>query len=298
MNTQQAIIHKYILHEKLGKGCFSAVFKGTHKINNKVVAIKIESDGAPINMLKRESKILSYLYKELSPSNRWIIPTLFWYGMYGEHICMATTFYPTTLTQHISDIWISNKLNIIMDLAMISYQIIEIFQYIHATSIIHCDIKPDNFMMNNDGKVVLIDFGLANLYIDSPTSSSKKEHLIGSSKYASYFLHEGYSPAKRDDIISVGYLFFTIFKIDLPWFEKGLFTEPNDNSYPLYHIMHPHNIIRKNRKSPEYLFKYLQSNRHKVIKHYLFPYIENVYKLDIAEPPDYYYLKSIFTTLY
>jgi serine/threonine protein kinase len=332
--TQAPVIHKYVLHEKLGKGCFSSVFRGVHKITNREVAIKIESDAAPLNMLKRESKIISYLNKELAVA---YIPIIFWYGRYGEHICMATTFYQKTLTTHIAELWTTNKPNITIEIALLSYQIIEIFQHVHGVFILHCDIKPDNFMINANGKVVLIDFGLACLYVESGDTTKHrrnemKEHLVGSPKYASYFLHEGFTPARRDDMLSIGYLFLTMFKIEMPWSKdmtkdlsgpkdmtkdlsgpKDMFKDmsgpkdlsgPKDmsgpNEYPLYHIMHPHNIIRKKMKSPEQLFKHLQTlqNNKMISKNYLLPYFANVYRLDIIETPDYYTLKGLFSTLY
>ena len=298
------LIYKYNVHEKLGKGCFSSVFKGVHKTNNKEVAIKIESDAAPLNMLKRESKIISYLNKELSPINRWITPTLLWYGRYGDHICMATTFYPKTLASYIESIWTSNKPNAVIEVSLICYQIVELFQYIHGAFILHCDIKPDNFMINDVGKVVLIDFGLACLYVESCDTTKhrkneQKEHIIGSPKYVSYFLHEGNVPARRDDMISVGYLFATLFKIDLSW-QKCDVSDISDTPYPIYHIMHPHNIIRKRLKSPDYIFKDLLYNslNRNTIHNYLIPYLANVYKLENVETPDYYTLKGIFSTLY
>jgi len=300
--TQPPVIHKYVLHEKLGKGCFSSVFRGVHKITNREVALKIESDAAPLNMLKRESKIISYLNKELAVA---YIPTLFWYGRYGEHICMATTFYQKTLTTHIAELWKTSKPNIIIEIALLSYQIIEIFQHVHGVFILHCDIKPDNFMINTNGKVVLIDFGLACLYVESGDTTKHrhnemKEHLVGSPKYASYFLHEGFTPARRDDMMSIGYLFLTMFKIEMPWSKDMTKDMSGPNEYPLYHIMHPHNIIRKKMKSPEQLFKNLQTlqNNKMISKNYLLPYFANVYRLDIIETPDYYTLKGLFSTLY
>jgi casein kinase I family protein HRR25 len=299
--NQTPIIHKYILHEKLGKGCFSSVFKGIHKVSGKTVAIKIESDAAPMNMLKRESKILSYLNKELASTNRWLTPTLFWYGLYGEHICMATSFYQKTLSSYIDDLWATNKPNVVIELALISYQIIEIFQHIHGVFILHCDIKPDNFMINEAGKVVLIDFGLACLYVESGDTTKHrhdepKEHIIGTPKYASYFLHDGHTPARRDDMISIGYMFVTLFGIDLPWSN----CETEESEYPIYHIMHPHNIIRKRLKSPDQIFTYLQlvKLRKTIVNNYLIPYLANVYRIGIMDSPDYYSLKGLFSTLY
>ena len=38
-------------------------------------------------------------------------------------------------------------------------EIIEILDQVHSQDIIHRDIKPQNIMLNPDGKLVLIDFG-------------------------------------------------------------------------------------------------------------------------------------------
>ena len=43
---------------------------------------------------------------------------------------------------------------------------IKIVEYIHSKQIIHCDIKPDNFMISQDGDIILIDFGLSEHYQD------------------------------------------------------------------------------------------------------------------------------------
>ena len=32
---------------------------------------------------------------------------------------------------------------------------------LHANGIAHCDIKPENIMINSQGQVILIDFGFA-----------------------------------------------------------------------------------------------------------------------------------------
>jgi serine/threonine protein kinase len=211
---------------------------------------------------------------------------------------MATSFYPKTLTSRIDELWTTNKPNAIIEIAALSYQIIEIFQYIHGVFIVHCDIKPDNFMINTCGKVVLIDFGLASLYVESGNTTKHrpdehKEHLIGSPKYASYFIHAGHTPSRRDDMISIGYMLMTLFKIDTAW---SIENQSQDDILPLYHIMHPHNIIRKRLKTSDTLFKYLQTIPNS--NHYIFPYLENTYKLEFDETPDYYILKGLFSRLY
>jgi len=45
-------------------------------------------------------------------------------------------------------------------------------QYAHGKSIVHCDIKPSNILVKRDGKVKLLDFGIAKMVGEQATSSS------------------------------------------------------------------------------------------------------------------------------
>jgi len=275
-------IHNYQIIEKIGKGAFATVFKGVHRINEKEVAIKVSKERQI-----HESKILAYLNRE--HANSLSIPTLYWYGLFGENTCIAMSFYNTTLTNYIENLWDIKLLGI-------CGQLISIVETLHSSYIVHSDIKPDNFMIDANGRVVIIDFGLASLFynVDKKIHRPNKpsEHLIGSPKYASVHLHTGNSVSCRDDLISLGYMMMTLFHIDLPWanIQADEFSE-----LPLYHIEHPANIERAKHKQFDALMQCLKSH---YATHYLIPYFHATYSLAYEDSPDYKMLGQIFSTLY
>ena len=279
-------IHNYELLNKLGKGAFSTVFKGVHRINKKLVAIKVEKSA---NTLKHESKILSYLNRELPGSLN--IPTLFWYGLYGDNVCISTTFYEMTLLQYMDKVSPTKLLGLCEKLILVIKQL-------HSAHIVHSDIKPDNFMVDNRENLIIIDFGLSSLFYNVEKDIYREnkicEHIIGSSKYVSYNLHVGNTMSRRDDLISIGYLMLTIFKIELPW--SSIF---EDSELPLYHIKHPANVQRAKYKNFETLKSYLLSDRQSYLlscNNNLISYLEKVYALKYEDTPDYVDYQKIFAT--
>ena len=289
-------IHNYELLNKLGKGAFSTVFKGVHRINKKLVAIKVEKSA---NTLKHESKILSYLNRELPGSLN--IPTLYWYGLYGNNVCISTTFYEMTLLQYVDKICPTKLLGLCEKLLMVIKQL-------HSAHIVHSDIKPDNFMVDNRENLIIIDFGLSSLFYNVEKYIYREnkicEHIIGTPKYVSYNLHVGNTISRRDDLISIGYLMLTIFKIELPWSSNIINLE--DSDLPLYHIKHPANMQRAKYKNFETLKTYLLGDRQTDLlgdrqtdllgKNNLISYLEKVYALKYEDTPNYLDYRKLFAT--
>ena len=229
----------------MGKGAFSTVFKAEHRISKKLVAIKVEKEATT---LKHESKILAYLNGELPGLPN--IPTLHWYGLYGNNVCLAIPFYEMSLSQYAEK---STKM------CELFKKMVSAIKHLHSMYVVHSDIKPDNFMVSNKENPVIIDFGLSSLFYNAEKDVYRENirtaHLIGSPKYASYNLHMGNTISPRDDLISIGYLMMTIFGIELPWSS----IECEETELPLYHVMHPGNVQRAKPKKFETLKIYLSA---------------------------------------
>ncbi len=56
-------------------------------------------------------------------------------------------------------------------------------EYLHSRSWIHCDVKPDNFLVNNDGVVKLIDFSIAQALKKQKRSLFGKKTVQGTRSY-------------------------------------------------------------------------------------------------------------------
>lgn len=86
-------------------------------------------------------------------------------------------------------------------------------EHCHSNNVIHCDIKPDNIVLDNSFNPILIDFGNAFLTdIDRFDGST-----LGTYGYSAPELPNG-KIGSYTDIYSLGCLFNTIFYHNLPFF--------------------------------------------------------------------------------
>jgi serine/threonine protein kinase len=201
---------RYQVLTKLGEGKFGILYQGRNVATNQSVAIKTESSGSPIRLLKNETTILKYLYDQGCRC----VPIVYWYGVHIDTTCLVFSCYTVSLYDyfHIGPID-SEKRKSIMRTC------IEMVESIHQHFVIHRDIKPHNFMIR-DGELFLIDFGLATFYIDScgkHIDDVMSEDLTGTPRYMSYNVHCGHRASRRDDLVSLGYIYLWMINGELPW---------------------------------------------------------------------------------
>ena len=289
MSGETVKIHKYEVMHKIGAGGFSSVYKAKHCITNKIVALKIVKSSEHSKLIINESKIISYLNREIKTSKHFF-HTLHWYGLFGKMTCLATTFYCDSFANVLH-----NGFTDILPKLDLCSQMIEIMHHIHGAGVIHCDVKPDNFMMNDEGRMVLIDFGMARMCVNQTAGThipnKMSNTFFGTPKYVSFHLHLGNRPSRRDDLISVGYLMMLVFGVDLPWTHITM----DENSY---FVNDAANVRRLELKRPDRILSYLAQSTNDVFNHYLIPYFKEVSALKYDETPEYAICNSIFNVLY
>jgi len=100
---------------------------------------------------------------------------------------------------------------------------VERLQCLHDKGIAHRDIKPGNFVMgrgSEQGKVFLIDFGLAHSYLNGSGEHIAYDTNVpfrGTHRYASVNAHMKIEQTRRDDLESMGYVLIYFLRGGLPW---------------------------------------------------------------------------------
>ena len=283
MNTtiESVIVQKYVLLDKLGSGKFGTVYRGLYKKTGEPVAIKMEDSRTDHKILKHETKILKYLYEHGSRQ----IPIIYWYGLHKQNTCLVMSFFELSLYDYsTSESFDSTKIDIIM------LGCIQIIESIHKYFVIHRDIKPQNFMISS-GAVYIIDFGLATFYIDENGNhvidQGSQDNIIGTPKYVSYHIHDGKRPSRRDDLISLGYMYIFLHCRELHWdsLKSAIVGDP----YNDIHILNEKNVQRKELKQWENVKTTCVNINDK-----LFRYLEYCYQLNYDELPNYKALMQLF----
>jgi len=274
------IVNKYSICEKIGEGKFGIIHKGIYNKTNEHVAIKLEYSRTNAKILKHETTIMKYLYDRGCRT----IPIVFWYGIYQDYTCMTMTLFERSLYDCIKKDTLS-----IEKTYLTIYKSIDIIESIHKHYVLHRDIKPHNFMLKN-GELFIIDFGFSTFYIDENTQhivdTCSQQSIIGTPKYISYNIHCGSIPSRRDDLISIGYMFMFLLYRELPW-DNVLGIDKNEQ-YDDTHVLNYKNKIRRDLKSWGELEPICKNLDEKMYR-----YLKYCYSLKYNETPNYNALKQL-----
>ena len=151
INMTNIIAKKYKLINKISDGSFGEVFKGENIRSGEMVAIKIEKKIDEIKTLKNEAKIYQYLGKKEG------FAQLKWFGTNDKINYLAVDLLGYSLTKMIEHY----KAFSLKTVLLLGIQIIQRIHILHEHSLLHRDIKPDNFLFGlgpNTNKLYLIDF--------------------------------------------------------------------------------------------------------------------------------------------
>ena len=109
------------------------------------------------------------------------------------------------------------KIFTIDEVVRIGADLAQAVQSLHSQDAIHLDIKPENILIDDKGKLTLIDFGLSHhaRYPDLLAEEMRKG--IGSAPYISPEQVAGIRSDSRSDIFSIGAIMYELLTGELPF---------------------------------------------------------------------------------
>ncbi len=125
-----------------------------------------------------------------------------------------------TLTKHANerglDAW--SRLKLLLPVC-------EAVDHAHRRGIVHCDLKPDNILVDSAGNPKVLDFGIARMPDFQSTRLSKdRQRFIGSRAYASPEQQTGHNErvTPRSDVYALAIVAYELFSGERPERCKGL----------------------------------------------------------------------------
>ncbi|MFH8567094.1 protein kinase [Streptomyces sp. NPDC017993] len=102
--------------------------------------------------------------------------------------------------------------------AEVGVAVLDVLRAAHREGILHRDVKPSNVLMSDDGRVVLTDFGIAQVEGDPSVTSTGM--LVGAPSYISPERARGQKPGPPADMWSLGGLLYACVE-GVPPYDKG-----------------------------------------------------------------------------
>lgn len=200
---------KYKVSKYIGGGTFGKVYKGVNINTGHAVAVKFESARSkPLLLHEARMYVALQTCDGVSPLRA--------FGTYEEYHYIVVDLYERDL----EEVVYYSKEPISIELVLRwGHEILRILETIHNTGIVHRDIKPENVMLRGE-KMYLIDFGLSRYFREHsgehvPMKAGRG--MLGTMRYASINVHNGYTPSRRDDLESLGYVLLFLYHQTLPW---------------------------------------------------------------------------------
>ena len=193
-------IGKYRIIAEIGRGGMGVVYKALDPYIERTLAIKtikIDSEHKAIDLERWKKRFLreAQLAGKLSHQN---IVTIHDVGEASGLFYIAMEYVPGQSLRRMID---SHKKIPLEKTQRLMGQICDAISYAHKKGVIHCDIKPDNILLDENGDIIIVDFGIAR------TSTSNGTQTIGLMVTPSYAAPErigGEDPSASSDIFSIG----------------------------------------------------------------------------------------------
>ena len=195
----QVLRDRYTVQEMIAQGGMSTIYRvvdrnlpGQWAVKQMAPLQAKAEDLASIRaQFRQEAEILTRLRH---PG----IPRVIDFFTEGEVDYLVEELVPGVTLEHRLD---TVKMFTEYDSTRIALALMDILEYLHANKIVYRDMKPGNVMLTSEGRVVLVDFGIARLFTPGKSADTV---IVGTPGFASPEHYGRGQTDERSDIYSLG----------------------------------------------------------------------------------------------
>jgi len=206
---------RYKFIEKIGKGAFGTVLLMEDTVVEERLILKFLNPNVASDeeMMKRFVHELRYSRKITHKNVIRIYDFLFIRGLYA----ISMEYFPShTLGGEI----VNEKPVDLKRAVKFGIDIATGMAVAHQAGIVHRDLKPANVLINNEGLLKIVDFGVAAAQSQGDTQLTKTGYVIGSPKYMAPEQILGKKVDERADIYSLGVILYELLT-GVPPYSRG-----------------------------------------------------------------------------
>jgi len=206
------VVDGFVIGKEVHRGGMASLFTATKEGIDLPILLKVPRVGRdqPVESLIGFETELTILRSLKSP----FVPQFLGAGNMATrpYIAMARV-----AGQPLEDLIKEGKIFTIDEVVRIAADLAQAVQSLHSQDAIHLDIKPDNILIDDTGKLTLIDFGLSHhaRYPDLLAEEMRKG--VGSAPYISPEQVAGIRSDSRSDIYSIGVIMYELLTGELPF---------------------------------------------------------------------------------
>jgi eukaryotic-like serine/threonine-protein kinase len=213
--TDEIILNRYKVVEELGRGGFGITYKAIDlDLKDKPCAVKqLNIPQLPREAVPKAKELFDRECQALMALEHPQIPRILAYKAQDNDYYIVQEFIDGwTLDKELKDIAEKIKARQSYEpLIQLLIEILEVLSYVHASGIIHRDIKPQNLMRRKaDGKLILIDFGVVKR-VDQELNNSKLTVIV-SGEYTPPEQKDG-EPCYASDIYALGVVGLSVLRL-------------------------------------------------------------------------------------
>ena len=205
------IIEKYEVLEKIGEGGMASVYLGRHMTLGRKVAIKVLHPHLA-SSAKNRTRFAREAHAIESLRHPNILRIFDYSGPESEQCFIVTEYIEGPTLRGVLD-----HVGVIMaePAALIARELCDAMQTAHNEGIVHRDLKPENVMINTEGAIKLMDFGIARIVDDSHVTMTGA--LVGSPAYMSPEQATDTEIDHRSDLFALGIVMYRMVTGSLPF---------------------------------------------------------------------------------